>query len=304
MAHGDLSVMHKALSRLLTPQSCAVVHIDARCYDDGHRLCALGDVTLCPHRYRVDWGEISMVDTVNDMVRQALSQYRARHYVLMSGNDYPVKTSADIERRLDMNPDSDFIMARRLPSASLHWLEDGARRLKAYALPLGNRHIATIEPHALDCGNMRELAKTIIYNPLRIGKALQLWAKAPVRIPPVAMHGGEFWWILTRTTLLRCLDYIDSHPDYHRFMSDVSNPDEVYYHTLVALLSPDTIVDKRMRYIYWTGKKNSPAWLTRENYDILHKAVANPDALLARKIGDTAVCDLIDSIVGGEVNGY
>ncbi|MDE7397022.1 MAG: beta-1,6-N-acetylglucosaminyltransferase, partial [Muribaculum sp.] len=273
------------------------IHIDKKCKEETAVLSGCHNLTICREHYDVRWGEISMVDAVLTMCREALTRFDAGHYVLLSGNDYPVKTADYIESFLSKNQQYSFLTGERLPSARLPWLEGGRRHLKAYALPLGKNRIATIEPRRFDIGNIRQFIKTALFCPRLLSKAVNLLIHSSVRTAPMPIFGGDFWWIISRNTLLEIIRYNDSHPALHKFMTDVANADEVYFPTMAFTVSPDTIVKKRMRHISWSKKGNSPRWLTMENYKEIETAVTDPESLFIRKVDSTEVCDFIDSLV-------
>ncbi len=297
LAHTGLQQVKRIIDRLSGENAAFVVHIDKKCEEEATDLLGHRDLAICSEHYDVRWGEISMTDAVIAMCREALTRFKAGHYVLLSGNDYPVKPADYIESFLSKNSRQSFMTGELLPSAKLPWLEGGRRHLKAYALPLGKCRIATIEPRRLDLGNLRQFGKIIMFCPKLLSRAANIWLRAATRTAPMPIYGGDFWWIISYDTLNEIICYNDSHPLLHKFMTDVANSDEVYFSTIAFAISPGTIIKKRMRHISWSKKGNSPRWLTMENYKEIQTAVDDPESLFIRKVNSPEVCDFIDSLI-------
>lgn len=297
LAHDNMQQVSRIIDRLSTPNSCFALHIDKKCHEPTPDFTANKNVAFCDKRLSVRWGDISLNDAIVELCRTGLNQFDARHYVLISGADYPAKSSTYIESFLNGHPTVDYIVCEPLPSPVLPWLEGGRRRLSAYALQLGKQRIATIEPRRLNFENLRQIAKTVLYNPAEVTHALRLLMFADKRSSPMPLCGGDTWWILTGSTLRAMIRFIDNNPELYNFMTDVANPDEVYLQSVARAVSPSTIVSRRMRHISWSRKGNSPRWLTMRNCNEISGAIENPDKIFIRKIKSADVCDFIDTML-------
>ena len=87
--------------------------------------------------------------------------------VLMSESDYPFKTGEYIYHYISES-NKDFATVSVLPNDNpLHspggyWIEGGMRRVKCYAVRFGNKGVATIEPQAMNWGNILQFGKILI----------------------------------------------------------------------------------------------------------------------------------------------
>jgi hypothetical protein len=297
LAHRNLELVARTINRLRSSDACFMIHIDAKCHEELSIESNRNDVIICSERHNVVWGEISLVDAILSMCREAIINFPAHHYILISGNDYPTKRATQIEELLDKNIGCNFVAGERLPSSRLPWIEGGARRLNAYAITVAPHRIATIEPRKADIGNLRQLIKVIAFGPTKICAALKIFFTWKRRTPPTPIYGGSTWWIISHDTMKAILDYDNSHPEFHQFMTDTNNPDEVYIQTLVYNLAADATIKQIMRKISWNGHGNSPQWLTIDNRAEFSSAVADPNTLFIRKVGSEDVADQIDELI-------
>lgn len=300
LAHNNISQIQRVIKHLDSGQASFCIHIDTKCPEDYSTLTLNPNVSVFS-RYDIRWGETSMIDAERALCEHAVSHIPARHYILLSGADYPVKRAFDIESFLEKNSEVSFIQGERLPTHSLPWLEGGGRRLHAYAVPLGNRRIASIEPRRLNTGNLRQIVKTMLFAPQCLPHALKILLFNKRRIPPTDIYGGEFWWILTHKLLVRMLEFDKANPRIYDFIKESCNPDEIYFNTLAYTVGDAKIEKRGMRHVSWSAKGNSPRWLTIRDRDEIAKAVNDPDNLFIRKTSQPDVCDLIDNLLGLEI---
>lgn len=230
--------------------------------------------------------------------------------ILLSESDYPVKSAEYIKQYLSSKGEVDFEIATPLPdenpmrSPGGYWLEGGRRRLECYALRLGAKSIATIEPRRFNIGNIRQLGKVVIKNPRKIPAAIKIFLFNKKRRHPhgIVPCGGEFWFGLRGGTVRQILDFEKARPDFFDYHHWTSIPDEVLLPTLVHHLVPENeIAGHTLRYINWKENGSaSPEYFKQDDEALLREKVMDKDCLFVRKVADEAVCDLIDRMVEDE----
>ena len=258
LAHSNLNNVAQIIKLLSGDGVGFIVHIDKKCVENTHPLCSIPEVELSNDRYDVKWGDVSMVDAVVSLIRQALSDKRRFDYfIFLSGQCVPVKPAAYIQEYLKSHCMANFISASPIPSVECGWLEGGRRRLECYAVRLSERDIATIEPRRLDFGNFRQLCKTATRgNISALLHALNIFLFAPKRKPlnNLRPFGGEFWWRMNRASLETVLSYYDANPEIRQQMKVTSNPDEIIFNTLAFNLCGNT-ANNLLTFVNWGGVK-------------------------------------------------
>jgi len=244
-------------------------------------------------------GGYSVVDAVVALSEFAIKSFpNANHFCLLSGADFPMKTHGYIRDYLATMPEMDFIQGTLLPSEKTGWLEGGRRRIEAYVLPLNAHSNATIEPRKLSFGNMRQFAKVLLTNARKLPKALMMFLTYPKRVVPfgIKIYAGEMWWMLTKATLAKVLEWDESNPCYHKYHEDSQVPDEMYFNTLVWNLSKSVNPDIK-RFISWDSKQgSSPRWMDyKTDKQLIDKLIDNSNILFARKIKES---QLVDYVIG------
>lgn len=277
------------------------IHLDKKCVD----VLPTTEYTHTHYskiRHNVKWGGFSIIETLLDSCREICATIKSDYVILLSGTDYPIKTRQYIEDYINSHPNTDFIQGQKIPSPDCHWLEGGRRRLECYALPLGGKNIATIEPRKLDWGNLRQLGKIALNSPKSLFRAMKIWLTAPKRRHPEDLipYRGEMWWGLRRSTLETIINYLDEHPEYLEYHKNTCIPDEIFFNTLVYNLIPhEEISNSCLRYINWdkSAPGYSPHDITLNDTTLISDIISNPDYLFARKISDINVANYINKVI-------
>ena len=118
LAHHRPAQLAKLLQALDDPRFDFFVHVDRRETLDPflEQSCPLrySKLQFLSRRYRVFWGDISMVDATLELFHAALDGEEYQRFVLLSGEDYPIESNDVLYTRL-MQPDIEFINGRKLP---------------------------------------------------------------------------------------------------------------------------------------------------------------------------------------------
>ncbi len=291
LAHNNKSGIEKAIKLLQSHNSEFFIHLDLKAKEDFSDLAKIGSVFLIESQHDVRWGGISIIEALIDSCKEIVEMSDCDFIVLLSGTDFPLKNKEYIDRFLTSNHDRDFIEGFPIPSNDCHWLEGGRRRLECYALRIGDKDIATIEPQVLNLGNVRQFGKILLKSPSRLRSALKIWLTYPKRRHPesIVPYRGEMWWCLRRSTLVKLLQYLSSHQEFLDYHRNTCIPDEIFFSTLVYNLIPANEVENNcLRLINWGNgiPGNSPKNITMSDREILDNAIENPNYLFGRKITD------------------
>ena len=216
MATAFLILAHHApdqLARLVAalPAGAPVfIHFDARAraehYERARRLLGMRENVTFVTRHRCRWGDVGIVEGTFELIRAALGQGAPFDYAaLLSGQDYPIKSNAQLGEFLERNRGAEFI--------------------ESFPLLRPNRwsgHGGNFDAKARALGRF-----------LRVGgRVLRMGTRAlPEGIEP---HGGSQWWCLSKECLQFIAGYVDERPDVAKFLRGTFIPDEIFFHTIVS----------------------------------------------------------------------
>ncbi|MDX6666778.1 MAG: hypothetical protein QOK04_158 [Solirubrobacteraceae bacterium] len=229
----------------------------------------VADVTFVA-RHASAWGTFGHIRASVEGIGAALASPAGIDYgLLLTGQDYPLRSNADIAAFLRDAQGRSYMEYEQLPRAGAWWAgERGGRdRVERWHFHLGDRHVSL--------PGLRHL-------PLNL-----------------AAYGGSAHWTLSRACLEHVERFVAAHPAVMRFFRFTRSPDELFFQTIL-LNSPlaDTIVCDDLRYTKWRPPSPHPEVLEPADLDALRAARGR--ALFARKFdadGAPEVLDLLDSEV-------
>ena len=93
------------------------------------------------------------------------------------------------------------------------------------------------------------------------------------------------------------LSYVDEHPEFLEYHRNTSNPDELFFQTLVYNLFPkEYIADNCLRWVNWKGGV-SPQNISLCDKRKLQVVSLKKDILFVRKVADGEVSAYINSLI-------
>lgn len=264
------------------------IHIDKKCklkpFEDALELEAFEKhITKTPARIHFVSNRVSVVcggytqveATFNSLSEIFSSSERFDYLILLTGQDYPIKTNQQIRTYFASNKGREFLERFQLPGsaekarAEISWR---TARVKEYSF--------------LD-----------YYQ----GKGSYLMSKIARRIFPAKelpadfpLYWGHSHWRLTYDCAAFLLKFKSEHEDFMRLFRLALSPDEYVFHTVI-MNSPfaENVIDDCLTHINWSTGGYHPKVLTCKDFHDLEKS----RKLFARKFDihvDSGVMDLID----------
>ncbi|MES2888236.1 MAG: beta-1,6-N-acetylglucosaminyltransferase [Pseudomonadota bacterium] len=258
LAHKDLDQLARLVDVLRHPGHCFFIHLDARapCFAQAvAHFAKAADVTLVTPRVRCRWGHFSLVEATLQGLRTVMAQATPFDHVnLISGQDYPLKRPAEMERYLAARPGCQFINFFPL-HANNPWTQQGGpyqalQRIEGVHLAFRSRWLH-----------------------------LPLKRKMPNGWTP---YGGSQWWTLTGPCVQWLMQRLEQQPAIKRFFRHTFIPDELFFQTLI-MNSPfaEQAVNDNLRYVDFSrANPTPPAVLLEADYGELLQV----DKLFARKL--------------------
>ncbi len=260
-AHKGEKQLVELINILLGMNSDVFIHIDVKSENLYSRIKEKysnnKQIFIIEDRVRVNWSGFSQVKaTLKLMNAIRLSQRKYDYVHLISGQDFPIKSSKYISQFLSENYGKEFMEYRDI---NQHWW-----RLKCYNFFRENKKNRTLYMRILDNVIRRPQKYFIRRNNLK----------------GFNLYFGSQWFTITNHCLNYILDYIEKNPGYLDEFKYTSCPDEHFFQILI-LNSPlkNNVVNNNLRYIDWSQGGNSPKTLTLDDWEDLQKS----DQLFARK---------------------
>jgi hypothetical protein len=224
-------------------------------------------------KFRCHWGTPGIVHaTLSLMSLAEESSPGYDRYVLISGQDVPLKTNSLIRKHFEAFPDENFIECRRvLPEDKL------MSRVSQFHWKPANKS-----------SGLNWLLKVLISRTLHIAHLF-----LPPRRRDYEIFFGSNWMDLTGGTVKQILELVDTSPEFLTSFNHTLCPDEMFFQTATHLLGLGTCrSDGLLRYVDWTTGPEHPRTLRINDLESL----LSSDALFARKLDERVDPALIDSL--------
>jgi len=271
MGHKDPGQILRLIKTLQDSAAFFVVHIDERAGDDVFAplrdyASAHPEVLLTP-RIRCYWGGFGIAKAMIECVKAAAHSGRHFDYaILLSGQDYPIKTAAQIDEFLTRNQGSEFIESFQLNKPN-RWTPQGG---------------------AFQAMNRVQWWTFFI-------RSHPFYLRIPRRFPfQWEPFGGSQWWGLSRECILYLNEFLRKNRGVVRYFKHVFIPDEALFQTVLSNSGfRDRIVNDDLRHIDWERPNpNYPRTLDLEDFEFLRVS----PKLFARKFSPDRSKELMEKI--------
>lgn len=284
LAHKLPDQLIRLIKTLNTVDTSFFIHIDKNSRDETHgkMLNAFGshaNVQFIKRHY-CKWGDSSLVKATLAGLKHIVNSRIPFDYVLLlSGQDYPIKSNQDIQLFLQENHGFSFLQYITSP-------HNRAGRIEYWHIRIGRRH------YIIPAKNMfgaRMLNK--LWNP--IAAKIKRRRKLPGNLKP---YFGSQFWCLSKEFVDYLLNYLAEHPAYEKFMKFSYVPDEFFFQSIFLNSNlRQRIVNNDLRYKDFSDHNKHPKVLGKQDFNILMQS----EFLFARKFDITHDCEILDMIDAG-----
>jgi hypothetical protein len=278
LAHKHPSQLYRLYKALNDEFSTFFIHIDGKADITKFQRLLTDPTVNWVDRVEANWGEFSIVEAALILLNAVKdSEKTFDRIILLSGQDYPIKSNETINEYLRQSAQSNFIEYHSLPAPEKWKPNGGLYRVNKYFFGLHFRQ--------------RYKAKAINFLATFFP---QLRRKLPQGMKPYA---GSMWWIIDDYSMRYILDYVKNNPEYTAFHKKTFAPDEVFFH-MILLNASDEKVKERIanddkRFIKWKNIEAShPEQLDEKDLDEIRMS----DALFARKFDITEDDEILNLI--------
>jgi len=265
--HQNKEQVQRLVNRLKHKDIDIFVHVDKK-FD----LNELDNAKILNTCYDIKWGDESIIECIMASLEEICNK-KYSHYILISGQDYPLVSPDKIVEFLNKNKNKDFLDYVKIGTGKNEW--NVSDRYCYYRF--NNRILNGISRRLF---KKREILKGLPH------------------------YGGSLWWILKHESI----KYIVSEYRSLNLLNKVKYTvcaDEVIFQTILCNSKyMNNIVNNNYRYIDWSDHKKglnngNPNVLTKKDF----KKIINSNKFFARKFDDSVdkdIYDMIDKYVDGD----
>ena len=289
LAYNKPGQLCRLISRLNHPDAAFYVHIDKKSNfsdfkNEFDKLPGTVNLNFLPRKI-VYWGGFGMVLATLNGLTQIVKEDKYQRIILLSGQDYPIKSNNSIFEFFESNEDKNYIPYFKLPSEE--WVDGGMSRIENY--------------------HFRILGKKLTYPPISdpihihsklFYKLLRLRFSKPRIFPEgLTAYGGFSWWRITNDAAKEILTFLEERPDFIEFHKYSHIADEMFFQTILLNSKSDatlnSLVNSDISFITWKHGNPHPKLVTAADFENIKKS----SSLFARKFDaaiDSKILNMID----------
>jgi len=275
LAHGSPKHLARLVAALTSSSAEIFIHVDRKSDIPPFAEIQGQAIHFSDTRIPVYWGDFSQVEATLVLLKSALDfNTKFERFVLLSGTDYPVRTSAYIEAFFEVNADVEFMNLVAMPC-------DAAGK------PISRLTTYQFRPQD---GSVHRLARKALVK-LRV---LPKQRDYQVGLGGLRPYGGSTWWALTRGAVQHVIDFTGSKRGVVDFFKNTVCPDESFFQTVLGNSGFRERIRRNLTFADWSGGGRSPRFLTLSDLDSLQASPEFPardiygrgEILFARKFSD------------------
>ncbi|TVM00769.1 MAG: glycosyl transferase [Candidatus Brocadia sp. WS118] len=252
------------------------VHIDKRTIIIEKDICSNNVYAF--KKYNVYWGSFNQIQATIMLLKEANKKHYDR-YIIISGEDIPIKTNSEI-KDFFCNNTKEYFEYSQLPR-SVWGGNGGFDRIDYYYLNSLNRGISNRVK--------RKVYK--ILEGINAQVIIPFMKKNGIcRRMNIKYFGGTNWMNLTDNCTNQILDYIKNNKQYVNSFKHTRCADEIFFQTIICNYTHGIELENNsLRYVDWKKGPETPRILRMEDYEELEKSIC----LFARKFNQEVDNDII-----------
>lgn len=294
LAHKSPEQLEKQINALFDEQSKFYIHIDLKSdlnlFND---LKKIPNVVLIKERVDCIWGDFNIITATLNLMKNVIKNHNEGFCILMSGNDYPIKSRKFINSFLSKNSDKIFI---DLKEAEKVWPTFN-QRIEKYRINISSeRGNALLLKKGITINTLKHYIRGLI-NLTDLKRILLKKRKINIKMK---FYGGSQWWAMNVCNLNNVCDFVKKNErQLFDFFKYSHVPDEFFFHSIIMHLIENGIqmeIQESLTYVNWK-RKNCSLPVTFKTIDYNELIEQPPNKLFARKFdinSDKQILDIID----------
>lgn len=306
LVHKSPAQFKRLIEVLDAPWVQFFIHVDKKCNLTDFESMVPADerVHYVSEENRVDgrWGDLSLVDAALACMRLMIAKGGDGHSVLLSGQDYPLRSPEYVRDFFDAHQENNFMSVYPIPDPKKVSENGGMERLISYTFdcrnPQNARMKAKIQPLSLRLKTILGFIRLARFRRDLLRKAVKLYFKKREYPEVLSKHFNEFWCAFNADAIKQIVATFDQNPEIREYYKYTHIPDETAFS---SILLKNAAFEKTLmpmcHYIDWeTSKDGSPKTIGCDDLPRIKKELeAKPYLMFARKFEcDSKVFDEID----------
>jgi len=293
LVHENPQHLLRLIKALDDNKSYFYIHVDKKVdiQDFKELIADYKNVIFVANRYECIWGSISLVYATLSCMQEVVFDKRNGYCILMSGQDYPVKSREYIDNYLNTNNGYEFVNVNPVESC---WSENGcASRFESYSFYLSSkRQDSILIPYLFSKRIFRKNDWKLTIKSIIKSRNIKLISEIIFKVvrkrehpKSIIPYGGSQWWAFSIMTVKKILDFVQDNTSFVKYYNYTAIPDEIFFHTiLMHLVSFDKSIKVKdsVTYTNWE-RKNVPLPVTFSLDDFDELVNLPGDKLFARK---------------------
>ncbi|MDR2683908.1 MAG: beta-1,6-N-acetylglucosaminyltransferase [Prevotellaceae bacterium] len=293
-AHKNPTQLKRMINRLNDEQSSFYIHIDKKSDIQPFKATIEGkNIKFLERRVDCIWCDISQVEATILLIEEVLRDKHEGMVILLSGQDYPIKSKREINNFLDKNSQYNFIDAVPVQEA---WKYSWREKVENYRFNFSSERGASISLRKISKQSLKAFFKGIISL-----KQLLLLLKQRKLNLSITQYGGSTWWAINTNSLKKMYAYVkQNEKELFSYFKYTHCPDEIMFQSIMKYLSQtDNFVKifPSLTYVNWERFEMASSPVTFGMND-LPELLSQPESkLFARKFDmetDSDILDLLD----------
>ncbi len=300
LAHKSPTQFHRMVDRLNSKNVYFFIHVDKSTDEAPFKEPFLNSENIFfledDKRMITAWSDIAICKVTLLLLEEILKKFNSFNYcVLLSGQDYPIKSNEYIYNFYNSNYGQNFISISDIKEIWPEWQDRFERynfhfpnkRMNRGIYPLADTRFSTIR----NFKHMFYLVKTVGLIPT-VSTIFKSKRAHPEYLIP---KGGGTWWALPVETAIDIIHYLKKHPDLMTYHAFTHVPDETLFASIVNKLRRPNQIQDTTTYTNWT-QENVDSPVTFEREDLQELIYAGEGYLFARKFDMDLDTDILNKL--------
>lgn len=219
-------------------------------------------------------GRFGLVDAALSAMRWLEAQPKAYDWLVqLSGQDYPIRPIRELEDELARGGVDgyfhhfDAFNPTEAAEGPMSWSQAEVENRYHFRYALLKPETTALLRAVLKAPRLL-LERTLGYR-LHTGYALMVGARSSTPFSPsFRLFGGSFWVTINRKSVRALLHFVDERPDVVAYFRDVLNPDEAFFHTVLANRADILLSRRELRYYDFSMTRlGRPALISHSDLD-------------------------------------
>lgn len=312
-AYSQPDLLERTIHKLQHQNAWFYIHVDLRVNIEPFksRLSSCSHVKFLEkeERIKVEWGDISMVIAELNLIKKVLKDTEEGYIILMSGQDYPIKSSQYIHDYFEAHYPTEFVHAESVETVSPRIKKIMKRHASWHWVTVSNKFKIVILPYRCiwfsGLGMFKIGMLKYLFDTKLIALCIKLFFTRKQIPQGLRLYAAETWWEITTQTAKNLVSILNEQPEILKYYSTFGLPEESMIQSLI-FSNLGILQGKVGDILVWINRQRvTPSGQLLSNYidltwkdkEAVIEKVKSNDYLFARKLSaiETELLDVIDS---------